>query len=203
MMRLFILFLACFPTLAADFFPASVWYGGGKARAPMLERDARAKKELWRGDIRQIKALGFNTVRTWIDWATGEPREGQYNFENLDVMLELAQEEGLKVFLQVYMDSAPFWVGRKHPDSFFVSSNGAVVKPESCRATASIMPAFARPIWLSTPRWRSASAGTRPSWAGTSGANRTLSIGRIRRTSRTRNCASAATRWRGFAAGSK
>jgi beta-galactosidase len=131
MMRLFILFLACFPTLAADFFPASVWYGGGKARAPMLERDARAKKELWRGDIRQIKALGFNTVRTWIDWATGEPREGQYNFENLDVMLELAQEEGLKVFLQVYMDSAPFWVGRKHPDSFFVSSNGAVVKPES------------------------------------------------------------------------
>ena len=24
---------------AEDFFPVSVWYGGGKARAPMLERD--------------------------------------------------------------------------------------------------------------------------------------------------------------------
>lgn len=126
-----LLALACGPALAADFFPVAVWYSGGKARAPMLEKDARAKKEIWRKDIRQIKALGFNTVRTWIDWATGEPREKQYNFENLDVILELAQEEGLKVFLQVYMDSAPRWVGAKFPDSYFVSSNGAVVIPES------------------------------------------------------------------------
>ncbi len=70
-------------------------------------------------------------MRTWIDWATGEPREHEYNFENLDVILELAQEEGLKVFLQVYVDSAPRWVGVKYPDSFFVSSNGAAVIPES------------------------------------------------------------------------
>jgi beta-galactosidase GanA len=123
--------LLCAPACAADYFPMAVWYGGGKARAPMLESGARAKKELWRKDLRQIKALGFNTVRTWIDWATGEPREHEYHFENLDVILELAQEEGLHVFLQVYMDSAPRWVGAKYPDSFFVSSNGAVVVPES------------------------------------------------------------------------
>ena len=43
----------------------------------------------------------------------------------------MAQEEGLKVLLQVYMDSAPRWVGVKYPDSLFVSSNGAVVIPES------------------------------------------------------------------------
>lgn len=126
-----ILLLFSLGASAADFFPVAVWYGGGKARAPMLENGARSKKELWRGDVRQIKALGFNTVRTWIDWATGEPREHQYNFENLDVILELAREEGLKVFLQVYMDSAPRWVGVKYPDSFFVSSNGAAVVPES------------------------------------------------------------------------
>jgi len=123
--------ILCVPAVAADFLPVSVWYGGGKARAPMLEKDARSKKELWRKDIRQIKALSFNTVRTWIDWATGEPREHDYHFENLDVLLELAQEEGLKVFLQVYMDSAPRWIGTKYPDSLFVSSNGAAVVPES------------------------------------------------------------------------
>src|SRR5262249_51778935 len=61
--------------------PMAVWYGGGTARAPMLERDARAKKELWRKDVRQIKALGFNTVRAWIDWASGEPAEQAYHFE--------------------------------------------------------------------------------------------------------------------------
>lgn len=124
-------FFFCLSAMGADFFPVSVWYGGGKARPPMLESGARGKKEIWRNDIRQIKALGFNTVRTWIDWATGEPREGQFQFENLDVILELAEEEGLKVFLQVYMDSAPRWAGDRYPDSFFVSSNGAVVKPES------------------------------------------------------------------------
>src|SRR5690606_24486293 len=42
-----------------------------------------------------------------------------------------AEEEGLRLVLQVYMDSAPQWVGRKYPDSLFVSSNGDVIEPES------------------------------------------------------------------------
>jgi beta-galactosidase len=109
----------------------AVWYGGGKARAPMLERNARSKKEIWRKDVQQIKALGFNTVRAWIDWASGEPREGAYDLETLDVLLELAEETGLKLVLQVYMDSAPPWVGEKYPDSMFVSSGGQVIRPES------------------------------------------------------------------------
>ena len=113
------------------FFPMAVWYGGGKARAPMLERQARSKKETWRQDVRQIKSLGFNTVRAWIDWASGQPAEATYDFETLDVLLELATEEDLKLVLQVYMDSAPQWVGRKYPDSLFVSSNGQAIQPES------------------------------------------------------------------------
>ena len=116
---------------AEDFFPMSVWYGGGKARAPMLERDPLTKVDLWRADLVQIKQLGFNTVRCWIDWASGEPEEGRYRFETIEVILKLAEEQGLKVVVQVYMDSAPAWVGRKYPDSLFVSSNGAVIHPES------------------------------------------------------------------------
>jgi beta-galactosidase len=115
----------------ADFFPMAVWYGGGKARAPMLESDPRSKKELWRADLRQIKKTGFNTIRCWTDWASGERAEKQYRFDTLDVLLELAEQEGLKVILQVYMDSAPDWVGRKYPDSLFVSSNGERIRPES------------------------------------------------------------------------
>lgn len=143
-----ILIAAMLPLLAgaqerkADFLPMAVWYGGGKARAPMLERDARAKKEIWRQDVRQIRALGFNTFRAWIDWASGQPAEGEYNFETLDVLLELAEEEGLRLFLQVYMDSAPHWVGKKYPDSRFVSSGGEVIQPESspgyCRDHAAV-----------------------------------------------------------------
>ncbi len=114
-----------------DVFPMAVWYGGGRARAPMLEADPRAKKEEWRRDLRQIKALGFNAVRCWIDWASGEPAPGQYRLDTLDVLLSLAEEEGLRVVVQVYMDSAPEWVGRLYPDSLFVSSNGQAIRPES------------------------------------------------------------------------
>ncbi len=97
----------------------------------MLERDARAKKEAWRRDLRQIRNLGFNAIRCWMDWASGEPAERQYNFETVEVLLELAGQENLKVIVQVYMDAAPDWVGRRFPDSLFVSSSGAVMKPES------------------------------------------------------------------------
>ena len=114
-----------------DVFPMAVWYGGGKARAPMLEADPRGKKEEWRRDLKQIKGLGFNAIRGWIDWASGEPAPGQYRLDTLDVLLGLAEEEGLKVIVQVYMDSAPEWVGRRHKDALFVSSNGAAIRPES------------------------------------------------------------------------
>src|SRR5581483_10153763 len=114
-----------------NFFPMSVWYGGGKARAPMLEGDPRGKVEVWRRDLQQIRKLGFNTVRCWIDWASGEPAENQYRLDTIDVILKLAEQEELKVLIQVYMDSAPGWVGRKYPDSLFVSSNGMAIHPES------------------------------------------------------------------------
>jgi hypothetical protein len=44
------------PAQTTRYFPMAVWYGGGKARARMVERDARKKKELWKKDVRQIKA---------------------------------------------------------------------------------------------------------------------------------------------------
>ncbi|HXL00094.1 MAG TPA: beta-galactosidase, partial [Dysgonamonadaceae bacterium] len=64
------------------FFPFSVWYSGGKARAPMLSEITTDSEEEWRADLQQIKDLGFNTVRTWVEWATCEPEPGKYNFDN-------------------------------------------------------------------------------------------------------------------------
>lgn len=111
----------------APFVPVAVWYGGGKARAPMLEADPASHRDQWRADLKQIKATGFNTVRCWIDWASAEPREREYHFETLDQISELAQEVGLRVVVQVYVDSAPDWVGRKYPDSHYVNISGEVM----------------------------------------------------------------------------
>ena len=114
-----------------NFLPLSVWYSGGKARAPMLSPITENSAAEWRIDLQKIKKLGFNTVRTWVEWASCEPREGQYNFENLKLLCELANEVGLKVFIQMYVDSAPDWVGKKYHDSHFEAQNGAKVKPQA------------------------------------------------------------------------
>lgn len=119
------------PASTTKFFPVSVWYSGGKARAPMLSEITPQSEAEWRADLKKIKSLGFNTVRTWIEWSKNEPREGEFHFENLDLMLKLAQAEGLRVIIQVYADSAPQWVGRKFPDGKFMSQGGQVVPPQA------------------------------------------------------------------------
>lgn len=116
---------------AQDFFPMAVWYGGGKARAPMLEPDPRTRRDAWQRDLRQIRNLGFNSIRCWIDWASGEPAEKQYRFDTVELLLELAAQEDLKVIIQVYMDAAPDWVARKYPEARFVNAAGQVMHPES------------------------------------------------------------------------
>jgi len=116
---------------ASGFFPMAVWYGGGKARAPMLERLDKTSAERWGHDLDQIKAVGFNTVKCWVDWATAEPAPGEFHFENLDLLLRLAQARGLRVIVQVYLDSAPGWVGRRYPDGRFVDRSGAVIDSEA------------------------------------------------------------------------
>jgi beta-galactosidase len=114
-----------------DFLPVSVWYGGGKVRAPMLEPVTAASAGVWRKDLEQIKSLGFNTVRTWVEWTAGEPREHEYHLEQLDLMLKLAEQAGLKVIVQTYVDSAPDWVGSKYPDGHFVAQNGQAIPSQS------------------------------------------------------------------------
>jgi beta-galactosidase len=119
------------PRANSSFLPVSVWYAGGKTRAPMLEPVTADSEKAWRADLQKIKSLGFNTVRTWIEWSANEPKPGEYHFEQLDLMLKLAEEAGLKVMIQVYVDSAPDWVGEKFPDGRFVAQNGQAITSQA------------------------------------------------------------------------
>lgn len=117
--------------LSASFYPAAVWYGGGKARAPMLEALDSTSSERWAKDLNSIKATGFDTVKTWVDWATAEPKPGDYSFANLDLLLKLTQERHMRVIIQIYLDSAPDWVGQQIPEARFVDRSGAVIDSQS------------------------------------------------------------------------
>lgn len=115
----------------AAFFPVAVWYSGGKARAPMLEELNAESAGKWKEDLEKIKGLGFNTVRTWVEWNVGEPREGEYHLENLDLLLRLAEETGLQVIVQVYVDSAPEWVGAKYPEGRYAAQDGQPIPSQA------------------------------------------------------------------------
>lgn len=113
------------------FFPVSVWYGGGKARAPMIERPSAANLDAWRTDLAKIKELGFNAVRCWVEWTSSEKEPGKYDFSTQERLLDLADQVGLRVLIQVYIDSAPDWLGARYPDARFVAQSGDAIPSQA------------------------------------------------------------------------
>ena len=107
-----------------SYLPMAVWYGGGKTRATMIKHPQAGDEKEWRRDLRRIKECGFNTVKTWVDWAASEPAPGQYCYRAQDLIMEICQELGLKVIIQLYLDSAPDWLSNLYPDSRYISAGG-------------------------------------------------------------------------------
>ncbi|MGC9136519.1 beta-galactosidase [Caldivirga sp.] len=104
-------------------FPVSVWYGVGSVTPPFNE-------ETIRRDLNNIKDAGFKYVRGWVNWRDTEPRPGEYDFSSVENLLRVAGDIGLKVILQVYLEFAPDWLPRLHPDSLYVSESGNTIMPQ-------------------------------------------------------------------------
>jgi beta-galactosidase len=63
----------------------------------------RIPREAWRARLKMAKAMGLNTVGTYVFWNAHEPQPGQFDFTgNNDVaaFVRMAQEEGLWVTLR-------------------------------------------------------------------------------------------------------
>ncbi len=115
----------------ADFFPISVWYGENKARAPMLSQSTEESYRIAQRDIENMKKLGFNSVKFWVDWLTVEPEPGVWNLSFIDPLMELAEKNKLKVIMQLYLDSAPNWIASLYPDSRFQAQNDDVIDSQA------------------------------------------------------------------------
>lgn len=115
----------------ADFFPISVWYGENKARAPMLAQSTEESYRIAQRDIENMKKLGFNSVKFWVDWLTVEPEPGVWNLSFIDPLMELAEKNKLKVIMQLYLDSAPNWIASLYPDSRFQAQNDDVIDSQA------------------------------------------------------------------------
>ncbi|MDH7460740.1 beta-galactosidase [Chitinophagaceae bacterium 26-R-25] len=63
----------------------------------------RVPREAWRQRMKMAKAMGLNTIGTYVFWNVHEPQKGQYDFKgNNDIgeFVQMAQEEGLWVVLR-------------------------------------------------------------------------------------------------------
>lgn len=63
----------------------------------------RVVPEYWRDRLEKIKALGCNTIETYVAWNVHEPRKGEFCFDgiaDLKRFIELAQELGLWVIVR-------------------------------------------------------------------------------------------------------
>ena len=64
---------------------------------------ARVAREYWRARLKMARAMGLNTISTYVFWNLHEPKPGVYDFSGqLDVaeFIREAQEEGLHVILR-------------------------------------------------------------------------------------------------------
>jgi len=73
---------------------------------------ARIPREYWRDRLKKARAMGLNTVSTYVFWNAHEPKPGVYDFSGgLDVaaFVRTAQEEGLYVILRPGPYSCAEW----------------------------------------------------------------------------------------------
>lgn len=97
-------------------------FGAQYYRAPTPERES------WRTDLSNMKKNGFNSVKFWVQWRWNHRGEGLFYFDDIDELMDIAAENGLKVTLNVIFDVAPLWVTEKYKDSSIVLSSGKVVE---------------------------------------------------------------------------
>lgn len=72
----------------------------------------RVPHEYWRDRLRMARAMGLNTICTYVFWNVHEPRSGEYDFSGrCDVgrFIRTAQDEGLHVILRVGPYSCAEW----------------------------------------------------------------------------------------------
>ena len=87
---------------------------------------ARIPREYWRDRLKKARAMGLNTISTYVFWNAHEPKPGVYDFTGmLDVaaFIRMAQEEGLYVILRPGPYSCAEWDLGGFPAWLFADPN--------------------------------------------------------------------------------
>ena len=61
-------------------------------------------EEEWEGDIQNLKDYNLNAMQIRINWRNNEIREGEYDFSDVDKLMELAEKNGRKVMIKFLLE---------------------------------------------------------------------------------------------------
>lgn len=106
--------------LSGEYIPFGTQYYRAPSPAP----------DQWEKDLRNIAQSGLNTVKFWVQWRWNNPEEGEYDFSDIDRLMDLAAESRLHVMLNTIVDVAPVWIYRKYPDASMVTLDGRRIGPQ-------------------------------------------------------------------------
>ncbi len=86
--------------------------------------------ETWKHDIALMKAAGFRVVRMGhLAWDSYEPVDGGFSFAWFDQVMDMMNDAGIKVILDIAVRPAPIWLHQKYPSIDITDSQGNVLYP--------------------------------------------------------------------------
>ena len=83
-----------------------------------------------KSDIKLMKAGGFTCARMGhLAWDSYETSDGKFDFAWFDRVMDLMNEAGIKVIMDIAIRPAPIWLHKKYPSIDIVDANGATQYP--------------------------------------------------------------------------
>ncbi len=108
--------------------------------------------DCWDDDLRRISDAGMSVVRVWYCWNWVETLPNHYEFDDLDVLFDLAAKHRLKVWVDAPLGThmaCPAWMLREHPDMRAVWRDGSVQQDRAGEWSpqGSMTHNFDHPMW--------------------------------------------------------
>lgn len=71
-------------------------------------------REEWEGDIKNLKDYNLDVMQIRINWRNNERVEDEYDFSDVDELMDLAEKYGKKVIIKFLLECAPQYVFDKY-----------------------------------------------------------------------------------------
>ena len=113
----------------------------------------RVPRAYWRDRFRKARAMGLNTITTYVFWNLHEPRPGVYDFSGQNDIAEYireAQQEGLNVILRPGPYVCAEWELGGYP-SWLLKDHSLVLRSQDPKYTAAVQRWFTRLATEITP----------------------------------------------------